>query len=237
MTATPFTFAGVRLLADPTGLLVCPEYDLAIVADLHFEKGSAFAAKGAALLPPYDTRATLNLLGQRLRHYRPRSLVCLGDSFHDHGATGRLSSGDMARLRRLVSTHDWTWVAGNHDPEIPEEAGGRVVPAVAVGPLVLRHEALTGPDNPLPAGEVSGHYHPKARVQLRGRRMSGRCFVSDGARLILPSFGAYTGGLDVLEPVMAQVLRADFRVLLLGRTRVFPFRRHQLLAPPPRAVA
>ena len=103
--------------------------------------------------------------------------------------------------------------------------------------LVLRHAALTGPGHPLPAGEVSGHYHPKARVQLRGRRASGRCFVSDGVRLILPSFGAYTGGLDVLEPALAAVLRPDFRVFVCGRARVFGFRRHQLIAPPPRAVA
>ncbi len=237
MTTAPFTFAGVRLVADHSGLLYCPEQALAIVADLHLEKGSAFAALGAALLPPYDTRTTLTTLARRLRHYRPRAVVCLGDSFHDHGATGRLATGDMARLRRLVSTYDWTWVAGNHDPEIPAEAGGRVVPEFAVGPMVLRHEALIGTDNPLPAGEVSGHYHPKARVQLRGRRLSGRCFVSDGSRLILPSFGAFTGGLDVLEPAMAEVLRQDFRVFLLGRTRVFAFRRHQLVAPPPRAGA
>ena len=237
MTAAPLTFAGVSLVADHSGLLYCPEHALAVVADLHLEKGSAFAAAGTALLPPYDTRATLAVLAQRLRHYQPRSVVCLGDSFHDGGAPGRLTAGDMARLHRLASTHDWTWITGNHDPEIPPEVGGRVMPELAVGPLVLRHQARTGPDNPLPAGEVSGHYHPKARVQLRGRRLSGRCFVSDGIRLILPSFGAYTGGLDVLEPALAAVLRPQFRIFMLGRAGVFAFRSSQLIAPPPRAVA
>ena len=237
MTAATFTFAGVRLIADHGGLLYCPEHDLVIVADLHLEKGSAFAVTGTALLPPYDTRATLSALARRLRHYRPRSVVCLGDSFHDRGASARLATGDLARLCRLTSTHDWTWIVGNHDPEIPPEVGGRAVPELAVGPLILRHQALTGPGNPLPAGEVSGHYHPKARVRLRGRRLSGRCFVSDGVRLILPSFGAYTGGLDVLEPALAAVLRAEFRIFMLGRARVFAFRSTQLVAPPPRAVA
>ena len=236
MTAS-FTFAGVDFVADPSGMLYCHEHGLAIVADLHLEKGSAFAASGAALLPPYDTRATLAALTARLRFYRPCAVVCLGDSFHDDDAAGRLSAGDAARLRRLVQAYEWTWVTGNHDPDIPADVGGRVVNTLTLGPLVLRHAALLGPDNPLPVGEVSGHYHPKARVQLRGRRVSGRCFVTDGQRLILPSFGAYTGGLDVLEPVMASVLRPTFRVFVLGRRRVFAFGSGQLVAPPPRAVA
>jgi hypothetical protein len=157
--------------------------------------------------------------------------VCLGDSFHDLGGPGRMAASDLARLRRLVQRHEWVWVAGNHDPAPPPGLGGETVGSLEVGPLTLRHEAATGA---LPSGEVSGHFHPKGVVRTRGRRISGRCFVTDGRRLILPAFGAFTGGLNVLDPALASLLRPAFRVFVIGQQRLFAFQRHQLLPDPPR---
>lgn len=221
----PFLLNRTELLAEPSGALYWPARATLVVADLHLEKGSSFARRGQ-LLPPYDSRTTLSRLTDAIRHRQPSRVICLGDSFHDGEAAGRLSAEDAAAIRRLTAACDWIWVAGNHDPTPPGNLGGRVVPdALTDGALVFRHEAL---DRPAP-GEVSGHYHPKAAITQRGRRLSARCFVEDGARLILPAFGAYTGGLNVLDPAIAGLYRDGFRAHLLGPRKVHSFPRSRLL--------
>jgi DNA ligase-associated metallophosphoesterase len=151
----------------------------------------------------------------------------VGDSFHDENAAERLAQADGDRLRELTGACDWIWIAGNHDPRPPADWGGRVEAEVTIAPLVFRHQALEGTRAP---GEVSGHYHPKARVRLRTGRASARCFVTDGRRLVLPAFGAYTGGLNVLDPAIARLFAKDFRVHLLGRQAIHVFPRAGLLA-------
>jgi DNA ligase-associated metallophosphoesterase len=235
MHAAPLTLAGTPLLLDIAGAAVNPATRTLIVADLHLEKGSAFAASGR-LLPPYDTAATLAALQRLCRHYRPQRVVCIGDSFHDADGPARLVPRDRALLDRLVGTHEWLWVAGNHDPALPATIGGSRVAEMRDGGLVLRHDASEAQAGAAgtPAGEISGHFHPKASVATRGRRVTARCFASDGRRLILPAFGAYTGGLNVLDPTIAALLRPRFGVFLLGRDRLFRFNRPQLLPDPPR---
>lgn len=195
-----------------SGALWWPSQATLIVADLHFEKGSSFAAHGQ-FLPPYDTSATLHKLEVLIDDFQPNTLIALGDSFHDRAAAERVSQQDQARIGRLTAKLDWLWIAGNHDPEPPADWGGRVAAETTVAGLVFRHEA----EPELPDGEVSGHFHPKAGVRVRGKRVSARCFVSDGRRLILPSFGAYTGGLDVLDPAVSRLFPTGFTAHLLGR--------------------
>lgn len=217
---------GARLLADRSGALLWPERRTLIVADLHLEKGSAFAAKGQ-LLPPYDTAATLAGLGEAAERHGAERVVCLGDSFHDGEAAERLSEADGATIRALTRRYDWIWICGNHDPAPPAEWGGRVEPELVVGALLMRHEAkplVTAP------GEVSGHFHPKAAVTVRSRRLTSRCFVTDGRRIVLPAFGAYTGGLNVLDPAVSGLFPRGFEVHLLGRESVFAFPRGALSA-------
>lgn len=216
---------GTALIAEPSGALYWPARATLIVADLHLEKGSSFARHGQ-LLPPYDSRTTLSLLANAIERRRPARLICLGDSFHDAQAADRLAPDDAAAIRRLTGSLDWIWIAGNHDPAPPETLGGRVVSdALVDGALVFRHEALAR----AAPGEISGHYHPKAAITQRGRRVSARCFVEDGRRLILPAFGAYTGGLDVLDPAIATLYPDGFRVHLLGPRKVHGFPRARLL--------
>ncbi len=223
-----FAVNGAMLRADPTGALFWPEQSLVVVADLHFEKGSSFARKGQ-LLPPYDTRDTLDRLARVLQRFSPRRVVCLGDSFHDGDAASRLAPPEAERLRRFTKAYDWTWIAGNHDPAPPDGLGGRVVAELAEGPLLLRHEP--GESS---RGVVCGHFHPKATVPTRARPITGRCFVTDGTRLILPAFGAYAGGLDVLAPPIAGLFgRANFRVLLINGERLHLFSRAHLARPAP----
>ena len=218
MTAAPVHLAGERLMLDPAGALLWPAAGLLAVADLHLEKGSAFAARGM-LLPPWDTRATLDRLATLLRRYGPRIVVALGDSFHDRGGAARLPGAEAARLRAMTAAHRFVWVAGNHDPEPAHHLGGEFVPEFAAGPLLFRHQAEAG----AAAGEISGHYHPKAAIAARAGTVRRSCFVTDARRVLLPAFGAYTGGLDVTDPAIAALFPRGGRVFLLGQERLFSF--------------
>lgn len=225
---TGFRFCGADLIADVSGALIWPAAGVIAIADLHLEKGSGFAARGT-LLPPYDTGATLTTLEQLVARWAPRQVICVGDSFHDGGADARLHVSDAARVSALTARCDWVWIEGNHDPAPPVAWGGRAAAGLAVGPLRFRHQADETARGAAVRGEVSGHYHPKARVRVRGGGRSGRCFVADGHRLILPAFGAYTGGLDVLDPAIRRLIARRFAVLLIGDKRVFPFGQQHLL--------
>ncbi|MFC4352693.1 ligase-associated DNA damage response endonuclease PdeM [Fodinicurvata halophila] len=225
-TAEPgsFRFNGAALVSDPSGALWWPAERCLVVADLHLEKGSSFAARGQ-FLPPYDSRATLERLQEVIARLQPKRVICLGDSFHDAEAGGRLSDAEKERLRALTSGHDWIWITGNHDPEPPRELGGDVLNEVEMHRLIFRHEAEESPEG---YGEVSGHYHPKAAVRVKGRRFSRPCFAFDEGRLILPSFGAYTGGLDVLAPALRELLAPGFRVRLISARKVYAFSSEML---------
>jgi DNA ligase-associated metallophosphoesterase len=195
---TTLQFNGVTLLADLSGALLWEDERLLVVSDLHLEKGSSFATRGV-LLPPYDTIATLGRLGAVIARYDPKTVIALGDSFHDRTAHDRLSPGNRDILSALQSRRDWIWISGNHDPELPKNLGGVVANEVAIGGVLFRHEP-TGA-----AGEIAGHLHPKARVSTRGRAMERRCFASDGIRAVMPSFGAYTGGLNIRDSAFAKI--------------------------------
>ena len=214
---------GAELVPDVSGALWWPARGVLVVADLHLEKGSSYARHN---LPPYDSRATLDRLAEVVGRLEPRHVICLGDSFHDRRAAERLCDDDRDRVQALAGRVDWTWIAGNHDPAPPADWGGSVEQEVTVGPLVFRHAAdATQPA----AGEVSGHYHPKTRVRVRGKGVAARCFVADGRRLILPAFGAYTGGLSVLDPAISGLFPKTFTAHLLGRRAVYPYPRHALV--------
>jgi DNA ligase-associated metallophosphoesterase len=216
--------AGVVLEAFPEGVLWWADEGLLAVADLHFEKGSAFARRGM-MLPPYDTGETLARLGRAIDRLAPKVVVALGDSFHDDGGAGRLAPRDRATLAALQSGRDWVWIAGNHDPDGPAALDGVRADTLAIGPLVFRHE----PAAALAGGEIAGHLHPCARVVGRGRSVRRRCFVGDGQRLVLPAFGAYTGGLDVLDIAFRGLFaHASFRAFMLGEDRVYPVGRKAL---------
>ncbi len=216
MTSAPLHLAGQALMLDPAGALVWPEARLLAVADLHLEKATHFARRGQ-LLPPWDTRATLDRLALLLRRHAPAVVVALGDSFHDRDAPARLMAEDRRRLATLAEGRDFIWVTGNHDPE-PHDLPGRCVAEWRHQHLVFRHRGGAGE-----AGEVSGHFHPKATVPARAGGITRPCFVADAKRLLLPAFGTYTGGLDVRAPAIAALFPRGGRAFLLGRERLFSF--------------
>ncbi len=219
MTPAPLHAAGERLLLDPSGAVFWPARRLLAVADLHFEKASS-AARHGSLLPPWDTRVTLDRLAVLLRRYSPLVVVALGDSFHDRHASLRLQPHDAARLRAMAAQASFVWVLGNHDPVPPDTLGGIAAPEWQVGPLVFRHQASGTERHAL---ELCGHHHPKALVAVRGATVSRPCFVADPLRLMLPALGAYTGGLDVRNPAIARLFPRGGRLFLLGRDRLFSF--------------
>jgi DNA ligase-associated metallophosphoesterase len=208
------TVAGVTLVADLSGAFFWEAERLLIVSDLHLEKGSSYATRGV-LLPPYDTVATLARLAAVVARHDPRTVIALGDSFHDRKAHERLAPADREAVAALQARRDWIWIAGNHDPALPRDIGGVVASEVAVGGIVFRHEPTGAP------GEIAGHLHPKARVTTRGRTLERRCFASDGMRAVMPAFGAYTGGLNIRDDAFAKIFQTvGFMAHVLGDNRM-----------------
>ncbi len=213
------SFAGQEFAALREGALYWPRRRALLLADLHFEKASWFAQFGQ-MLPPYDTLETLGGIEALVARTGAREIWCLGDSFHDSAGCDRLPEDARARLRALTGAADWTWITGNHDPVVADHCGGRVVAEAVVDGLVLRHEA--DPDEARP--ELSGHFHPKLRVQVRGKAVSRRCFVASATKLILPAFGSLTGGLDARHPEIGRAvgMRAEALIALDDRLLRFP---------------
>ena len=205
---------GRDLALDPSGAVIWPARGLVIIADLHLEKGRAFARRGS-FLPPYDTEVTLCRLEALLDRLRPTTVVSLGDAFHDRTGPTTLSPALADRLARLVHGTCWVWITGNHDPAIPTELGGACLPHLELDGLRLVH-VPTGH-----TGELAGHLHPKARIAGRRLRLSRPCFVSDGTRLVLPAFGAYTGGINALSPTVTRLFEGGFAAYLTGDRRIF----------------
>jgi uncharacterized protein len=224
MTAAPLHFRDERLMLDPAGAAFWPAKRVLIIADLHFGKSTSLAARGV-LLPPYDTRATLERLNRLVRLYRPKKVIALGDSFHDRNAAGRLSQDDRTRIEAMAREAQFIWITGNHDAA-PTGMPGLSVAQYREGPFTFRHQALPvlGPREI----EISGHFHPKASIEARAKRVSRPCFVTDATRLILPAFGAYTGGLDVHDPAISRLFARGLRVFLLGQDQLFSFALEQL---------
>jgi uncharacterized protein len=200
--AAPIHMGGERLMLDPAGVLFWPSRRLLCASDLHLEKGSHFAAAGGRFVPPYDTRETLARL--------------------------RLGSEDAATLRRLLDGIETVWVLGNHDPEPPQGVPGAAVAEWRDGAFAFRHQALPGA---VAGVEVSGHFHPKATVPTRCGGVSRPCFVADAHRLMMPAFGAYTGGLDAGDPAVAGLFPRGARLFLLGRDRLFSVPARRRAAP------
>ena len=216
--------AGAAFIADPSGALYWPEHGLLAVSDLHLEKGSSYAARGQ-FLPPYDSAATLTRLTRLIAHYAPRCVVSLGDSFHDGGGPARLAAADRDNLTAMQRGRDWIWIAGNHDPEPAHNIGGAFHESLTLGALTFRHLPTGG------SGEICGHLHPVARITQRGRSMRRRCFAADETRMVMPAFGAFTGGLNVRDAAFADLFGTlSFTAHMLGDTRLYAFAAKRCLA-------
>jgi DNA ligase-associated metallophosphoesterase len=213
-----FSFSGHELMALPQGALFWPSRRALLVADLHLEKASWFAA-GGQMLPPYDSLATLADLAAIAAATGPEEIWCLGDSFHDRHGCDRLPAEARKLLTALTAATRWTWIVGNHDPGFADHCGGSIMEEAEVDGLILRHEADPAETRP----ELSGHFHPKLRITQRGRQVSRRCFVATTTKLILPAFGSLTGGLDAHHPEIVRAVGAGAEALVPVRDRLLRF--------------
>jgi hypothetical protein len=213
-----FSFAGHELVALRAGALYWPARRALIVADLHFEKASWFARFGQ-MLPPYDSIATLADLTALLTATDARELWCLGDSFHDSRGCERLPQRARDMLTALTGALRWVWITGNHDAAMIDHCGGEIIFEAEVEGIVMRHEAVPGELRP----EMSGHFHPKLRLNLRGRNVARRCFVATPTKLIFPAFGSLTGGLDADHPEIIRAVGPGAEALVALDDRLLRF--------------
>ena len=219
-------FCGNMLVVEPSGCVIWPEQKLLVVSDLHLEKGSSFAARKGVFMPPYDTQATLEMLATRILHWQPETVISLGDSFHDEDASLRLPNSYRQNLTQLMQGREWVWICGNHDPSPPENLGGTFAQEVHIGNLHFKHE----PELEFRAGEIAGHLHPCAKIRQRGKNVRRRCVAGDGNRLILPAFGAFTGGLNVKDKAYQDLFDWErLTTWMLGRDNVYRISGKQLV--------
>ena len=203
----PFSFAGEEWLLSADRALFRPRDRALLLADLHLEKASFYARHGQ-MLPPYDSRATLERVALAIRQTGARRVFCLGDNFHDDDGPQRLEPHAAGMLAALTRATEWVWITGNHDAGAELAAGGTVVDEIEVGGVILRHRAQRGENRP----ELSGHYHPRLHLTVRGRRIVRPCLVASagtagGQRMILPAFGALTGGMDAADPAIVAAMQ------------------------------
>ncbi len=213
-----FSLCGKALIADVSGALYWPAERALLVADLHLEKGSSNAARGR-MLPPYDTRATLIKLAEAIDRHAPETVIALGDSLHDVRASDRIDDDDVRIIAMLQEGRRWIWVTGNHDPGVAPSLGGSVCDELTLSGLTLRHL----PSEARVSHEIAGHLHPSARVSLYGHTIRRPCFIGNGRRLVMPAFGAYTGGLNVLDAAFDPLFGSDgLNVIVLGQEGLYP---------------
>jgi uncharacterized protein len=210
MNSCGFDLAGERLGMLPSGAVWWPAQATLVVSDLHLGKAERIARRSGQMLPPYETCDTLDRLEADCAALAPGRVICLGDSFDDGEARDAFAAREAGRIGRLQEIRDWIWITGNHDPGSGDLAG-RWVESFRAGPLTFRHIATPGGQ-----AELSGHYHPKARLALGGRRLARRCLLHDRARAILPAYGTYTGGLDWTAPILATLMGPGARAILTG---------------------
>lgn len=214
----PVAVCGKQLVADNSGALYWPGEETLLVADLHLEKASAHAERGV-LLPPYDTRQTLMRLAEVIDRYEPARVIALGDSVHDVSAARRMATEDLQILRIMQEDREWIWLTGNHDPQIAPSLGGRALGELSIGGIRLRHEPAAGGVT----HEIAGHMHPAARLSMYGYSIRRPCFVGNGRRLVMPAFGAFAGGLNVLDDAFEPLFgNGGLAVWMLGQEGLYP---------------
>lgn len=211
MNGHDFSLNSALLTALPSGALWWAAQCLLCVSDLHLGKSERMARRSGAQFPPYETRETLDRLSKDLEITGARQVICLGDSFDDLGAARALPDAERLQIAQLQAGKRWIWIEGNHDPG-PVEFGGTHLAETVIGPITFRHIAQPGA-----IGEISGHYHPKAHIRTRARTVTRACFLADETRVILPAYGAYTGGLSSADPAFDGLFSADARAIVTGR--------------------
>lgn len=208
------SFYGHEFILHPCGILIWPRENIAVVADLHLEKASFYARHGQ-FLPPHDSFETLHRLSFDLELCGIRKVIFLGDSFHDPSGYARLDESSKTLLNNIGIHYELMWITGNHDKGLMP-GGAQMAEELLVQDIVFRHEAV-----PAAQGEISGHFHPKARFFLKGQRINKPCFIIDKNRMILPAYGVLTGGMDITLPPFNTLFPDQYCAHILGKDRIY----------------
>ena len=215
MDCFKFSISENELVAMPSGALWWPAQSILCVSDLHFGKSNRLARMGQSWIPPYENQDTLLRLETDLDSTSAKKIICLGDSFDDNEASQSLPSDELLWITKMQAGREWIWISGNHDPS-PKNLGGSFLHYLEIGKLYFQHIASS--DDRF---EISGHYHPKIRVIIKGQSFTRRCFLVDKNRVILPSYGTYTGGLYCNRDPLRSIMQQNAIALMTGK-EIYP---------------
>lgn len=195
---TPIGLGSLRLSLLAERAVYWPDRDTLLVADLHLGKSEAFRRAGVAI-PEGDTEDTLARLRRLVEQYQPQELILLGDVLHARLTAGSPLPAQIGAWCQLPDTPRITAVIGNHDDDLGRlESLLHIIPEgeIVDGLCLLHHP----PANTLEIPWVAGHWHPMARLRHGADHLRLPTFVRQaGMGLILPAFGSFTGGHDVVS--------------------------------------
>jgi uncharacterized protein len=185
--------AGERVLLLAQKALYWPHERMLVVADIHFGKAAAFRSLGVPV-PRGTTTENLAQLDLLIDQYGARQILFLGDFLHSKAAHAKPTQDALLAWRQRRHDLLLTLVRGNHDRHAGDPADRLGITLVdepyTQGPFSFCHH----PDLAAPGYVLAGHIHPVFVLATRFDALRLPCFVAGARRMILPSFGAFTGG-------------------------------------------
>ena len=210
---------GERFIFDKSGSIFLENLKTLIFSDLHLGKSLSFADHGN-LIPPFDLDETLLNLKNIIERYKPKRLISLGDSFHENKSIQKMKRKYVYIINNLLRKVDITWIEGNHDSNLlfKDKIQGNFKNFYKLKNFKFVHsKSLIDEVNLF---EFSGHYHPKITLKFNGVNYSYKCFILTDNFCILPSFGTYTGGLDIKSNALQKILPINKQIIILGNNKI-----------------
>ncbi|HEU5436785.1 MAG TPA: ligase-associated DNA damage response endonuclease PdeM [Telluria sp.] len=193
MTSKDIVIAGEALVLLAEKALYWPRERMLIIADIHFGKAASFRAAGVPV-PRGTTTQNLAALDELVKAHDIGHIMFLGDFLHARAAHASATVAAMLAWRLRHADLKLTLVRGNHDRHAGDPAASLLIDLVdepfQMGPFAFCHH----PDLDTAGYALAGHIHPSYRLSTRFDSLRLPCFVVGGKRMILPSFGAFTGG-------------------------------------------
>tara|TARA_X000000950_G_scaffold289123_1_gene409971 strand:+ start:16118 stop:16771 length:654 start_codon:yes stop_codon:yes gene_type:complete len=196
------------------GILYWPKNFVLVVSDLHLEKSSYFAKFGQ-FLPPYDSIETLNLLDEILKQHKVKTVILLGDVFHDNDGYDRLDRRAKLIFNKINNKYNLLFVVGNHDQDI-NIPNIKTYEDITIDGINFSHK----PSN-LNSHQVFGHFHPKILLKLNGKRIFKKCFIVSSTKICMPAFGVFTGGLNVESDIFKKIFKQNKEYFLIDNSHIY----------------
>jgi DNA ligase-associated metallophosphoesterase len=191
MGSIVFDYKGLNLTLLPEKAVWISEWQVLLIADLHFGKASHFRKSGIPISEKVHDQ-DYKVLTSLVLKFSPKEVYFLGDLFH---SSWNEEWEKLLSFLGLFPTTSFHLVVGNHDilPSEKYQNSSLKVHAhtIVLGSLLLSHEPTLHPTGFL---NVCGHVHPG--ILLKGRakqRVRIPCFHYSDNVLVLPSFGNFTG--------------------------------------------